>query len=157
MKAMFTILGTVAVLSITACSGEAPSGPESSAVATGDEAALTASSAATIKTIRAAVGVFAGGDAKRSHEITMTQAPAAVSAQLTKADAEMASEMAKDGWGSDYEKGVYEIFKTPENHTIVGYALWAYGDNGDAGQGFVRGFDLKGKQIVKDEDSWAAN
>jgi hypothetical protein len=37
----------------------------------------------------------------------------------------------------------------------VGYALWFYGDNGDGGFGIVRGFDLQGRQIVTDEDSWA--
>jgi hypothetical protein len=57
----------------------------------------------------------------------------------------------------DLDEATYEVFRSPHDHTIVAYAVWAYGDNGDAGRGMLRGFDLTGHEIVRDEDSWAEN
>ena len=47
------------------------------------------------------------------------------------------------------------VFASPTDHTIVAYAVWAYADNGDAGRGLIRGFDLSGREIFSDEDAWA--
>jgi hypothetical protein len=143
-------------LAVAGCSAEAPG--DDSPMAS-EEAALSTANAATKRAIKAAVGFFAGGDTTRTREIKINDAPAEIAPGLERAYAEMVDELSNDGWGSesDFEKGVYEVFKSPTDHVVVGYAIWMYGDNGDAGRGLLRGFDLNGRQIVTDEDSWAEN
>jgi hypothetical protein len=153
MKTTCIILSAIALLSLAGCSGEVPADDARASEAS----ALSTSNAATKKAIEAAFGLFTGGDAKRTHEIAVTRAPAGVASKLKSMYAEMLKEMSNDGWGSESEldTGVYEVFKTPRNHTVVGYAVWMYGDNGDAGRGILRGIDLNGREIVTDENSWA--
>jgi hypothetical protein len=122
---------------------------------TGNEAALTqGSSAALKKTIDTSVGFFRGGDGKRTREIEIDRAPAPVAAKLQSAYNAMVADLSDWGDESELDKGIYEIFKTSKKKTVIGYAIWVYGDNGDAGRGLVRGFDLDGKQIYDEEGSW---
>jgi hypothetical protein len=156
-KTVATMLTSILLFSLAACTGEATSNDGSDPSATvADEAALTAS-AATKRAIKTSVGIFAGGDARRTRTITLAQAPAAVRAKLTAARARMVADMEENSWSeSDLEgDAVYEVFKGPRSRTVVGYAIWLYGDNGDAGRGLIRGFDLEGRQIVSEEDGWA--
>jgi hypothetical protein len=54
----------------------------------------------------------------------------------------------------DVDEGIYEVFTSPSDHTVIAYAVWAYADNGDAGRGMLRGFDLAGHAIAQDDQSW---
>jgi hypothetical protein len=71
-----------------------------------DEAELNTSAAATKAAIRKAVGVFAGGEDKLTHSITLAQVPASVRAKLTSAHADAAAYMDSNDWpAADCETG----------------------------------------------------
>jgi hypothetical protein len=153
MKQFTALLLTVSALSASGCASEAfPQEPEMSVDA------LTASAAAR-KAIRAAVPIFIGGDVKRARVITIADAPRSAASGLGKAYLEMQRTINESGSfsASDTEQSVYEIFKNPKSRVVVGYAIWFYGDNGSSGRGLLRGFDLKGKQLLSDENEWVAD
>jgi hypothetical protein len=141
-------------LTLGACA--APAGSESSS--SDDSAALSTGSSSAKAAIKAAVGVFAGADAKHAKTIQASDAPAAVAPKLKSAYADMVRALTgADGFSDekDLSKGFYAVYASPQNHAIIGYAVWAYGDNGDAGKGMIRGFDPSGVQVLKTEDSWS--
>ena len=155
-KSIFALAPVVFLsLALGGCAGATTS--DSSATAD-DSAALSAHGSSAKAAIKAAIGIFAGGEAKLSKTIEPGEAPAAVAPKLKSAYADMVRTLAKEDDFTDekaLDKGFYAVFASAHDHTIVGYAVWVYGDNGDAGWGLVRGFDPSGDAVYSHEDSWA--
>jgi hypothetical protein len=152
MKTLHVLFGSLALALVVGCSGA-----ESSEVNTtsGDEAALTAgSSQATSlkKAIKGSIAYFAGADGKRTKKIEISDAPEALQQKLQ--DSLKDLETQAEDYG-DVESAVYAVYSSPKKKSVIGYAVWAYGDNGDGGRGVIRGFTLDGKKVFDDEDSWA--
>jgi hypothetical protein len=120
----------------------ATSTDDATAVATDD---LTAAAAAR-KTIRAALPLFGSPDPRFAIGVALADVPASVKPALQAANSDMAREFRTSFNSADVIGGIYRVVKTPRSRAVVGYAVWFYGDNGDAGRGVLRGFDTKGKQ-----------
>ncbi len=115
--------------------------------------ALTA--AELVAHLERAVSPMGGADAQRTREVKLEDVPAAVRQALEATTKEIE---AKSFEGTDFTAGVdgyYAVFKSPEDRTIVGYAIVGSGSGEpDYQESLVYGFDLTGKLVHEAEEQF---